>query len=251
MDNRIGFVEGGVMTDAVGLSIGATNLAAVTVGRSAVTRPAVLTSGSGMVFTDFVDRVGDPVGLVAADGSTHRAEALLVEALRAVPVTGPRGEHAGISHPAHWHPRQVDAVRAALAADTELRSAALFSDALTALVALADNPGLPARGVIALCDFGGTGTSITVADAAIGYQPISPTVRHPELSGALIDQALLTQVLGGVPGAVDAAGTSAIGSLTRLRAECRAAKERLSGATATAVAVDLPGRRTEVRITRD
>ncbi|MEN4478536.1 Hsp70 family protein [Mycolicibacterium cosmeticum] len=239
------------MTESVGLSIGATNLAAVTVGRAAVTRPAVLTRETGPVFTDFVDRVGDPVGLIAADGSTHRPEALLTEALRALHRTVPPGAHTGIGHPAHWHPRQVAALRTALAADRELRTAPLFSDAVTALAALSDKPGLPARGVVVLCDFGGTGTSITVADAANGYQPIAPTVRYTEMSGALIDQALLTHVLAGVPGAADAAGTSAIGSLTRLRAECRTAKERLSGAAAAAVPVDLPGHRTEVRVTRD
>lgn len=239
------------MTESVGLSIGATNLAAVTVGRAAVTRPAVLTRGRGAVFTDFVDRVGDPVGLIGADGSTHRAEALLTEALRGLRPAVPHAAHTGISHPAHWHPRQIDALRAALAADPELGSASLFSDAVTALVALADTPGLPARGVVVLCDFGGTGTSITVADAANGYQPIAQTLRYAELSGALIDQALLTQVLAGIPGAADAAGTSAIGSLARLRADCRTAKEQLSGATAAVVPVDLPGHRTEVRITRD
>lgn len=239
------------MTESVGLSIGATNLAAVAVGRAAATRPAVLTRGHGAVLTDFVDRVGDPVGLIAADGTTHRAEALLTQALRELRQTVPDAAHTGISHPAHWHPRQVDALRDALVDDFELRTAPIYSDSFAALTALADAPGLPARGVIALCDFGGTGTSITVADAANGYRPIAPTVRHPDLSGALIDQALLTQVLAGVPGAADAAGTSAIGSLTRLRTNCRTAKEQLSGATAAVVPVDLPGHRTEVRITRE
>ena len=37
-----------------------------------------------------------------------------------------------------------------------------------ALTALQADPGLPTRGVIALCDFGGSGTSITLVDA--GHQ---------------------------------------------------------------------------------
>src|SRR5690349_15858245 len=41
-----------------------------------------------------------------------------------------------------------------------------------------------------------------------------------------------------------------VGSLTRLRDECRRAKERLSAETATAVLADLPGYRTDIRITR-
>ncbi|EUA65771.1 proline rich domain protein [Mycobacterium xenopi 4042] len=85
----------------MGLSIGATNLAAVTAER-AVTRKPVLTlyqgrspevgvpaenpnlTEPGLVITDFVDRVGDPAGIVAADGTTHRGETLVAEALRAL-----------------------------------------------------------------------------------------------------------------------------------------------------------------------
>jgi hypothetical protein len=63
---------------------------------------------------------------------------------------------------------------------------------------------------------------------------------------------VLTQVLEGLPdaGAVDVTGTSAIGPLTRLRAQCRAAKERLSTTAATSLAADLPAHRTEIRLTR-
>jgi cell division ATPase FtsA len=46
-------------------------------------------------------------------------------------------------------------------------------------------------------------------------------------------------------------GTSAIGSLTRLRAQCRGAKERLSTAAVTSLVADLPGHRSEVRLTRN
>ena len=101
------------MADGVGLSVGATNLTAVAVGRAAVTRSAVVTlfpnrplevgvpgenprlnsDERGLVITDFVDRVGDPVGIVAPDGTTHRGEVLLAEALREMlyEVTNGRG----------------------------------------------------------------------------------------------------------------------------------------------------------------
>jgi molecular chaperone DnaK (HSP70) len=68
----------------------------------------------------------------------------------------------------------------------------VVSDATAALTALRANPGLPTHGVIVLCDFGGSGTSITLADAATDFAPIGETVRYPEFSGDLIDQALLT-----------------------------------------------------------
>src|SRR5947209_11640814 len=89
---------------ALGLSVGATNLAAVTAER-AVTRKPVLTlyrqrppevgvpsenpmlNEPGLVVTDFVDRVGDPAGIVASDGAVHRGETLVADALRALAYT--------------------------------------------------------------------------------------------------------------------------------------------------------------------
>src|ERR1700742_1693109 len=92
------------MADGVGLSVGATNLTAVAVGRAAVTRSALVTlfpnrplevglpsenarlnaDERGLVISGFVDRVGDPVGIVASDGSVHRGEVLLADALGAM-----------------------------------------------------------------------------------------------------------------------------------------------------------------------
>lgn len=266
------------MSDGVGLSVGASNLAAVVVGRTALTRSPVLTlyphrppevgvpsenpnlNERGLIITDFVDRVGDPVGIVASDGSTHRADALTADALRAMLYAVGRGRPpagpVAVTHPAHWRPAAVDALRHALAAVPEFghpSPAPLVSDATAALVALADNPGVPARGIVALCDFGGTGTSITLVDAANGFQPIAPTVRHADLSGDLIDQALLTHVINDLSaaGTIDLSSTSAIGSLSRLRAACRGAKERLSTAAVTSLAVELPGHHSEVRLTRN
>ena len=265
------------MADGVGLSVGATNLTAVAVGRTAVRRSAVVTrfpgrplevgvpsenprlnsDERGLIITDFVDRVGDPVGIVASDGTSHRGEELLAEALHAMlyEVTkgrGPAGPVA-VTHPAHWRPATVDALRGALSEIPEFARAALISDATAALTALRDDPGVPTSGLIALCDFGGSGTSITLVEAANGNQPVGPTVRHTEFSGDLIDKAVLTQVLEGLSdaGSLDVTGTSAIGPLSRLRAQCRAAKERLSTTAATSLVADLPGHRGDVRLTRN
>jgi hypothetical protein len=264
------------VADAIGLSVGAAKLAAVVVDRAAVTRTAVLTmyphrppevglpgenpnlAERGLVITDFVDRVGDPVEIVASDGSSHRAEVLLADALRAMLYAVTRGQQpagpVGVTHPAHWRPSAVDALRRGLAAVPEFATGkpAVVSDAVAALTALQHDPGVPARGVIALCDFGATGTSVTLADAANGFAPLAPTVRYADLSGDLIDQALLTGVIADLTkaGSADLSGTSAIGSLTRLRGQCRAAKERLSTAAVTSLTAELPGHRGEVRITR-
>ncbi|BBY92486.1 molecular chaperone [Mycobacterium gallinarum] len=263
------------MSEGLGLSIGATRLTAVVVGRAALSRTAVLTrfghrppevgvpsenpnlNERGLILTDFVDRVGDPVGIVAADGSTHLADGVLADALRALLLTltggRPPVDPVAVTYPAHWRPAAVESLRNALAALPEFGTAPLVSDATAAVRALQDDPGVPTRGVIALCDFGGTGTSVTLLDADAGYAPLAPTVRHTDLSGDLVDQALLTHVINDLSAAgnIDLSGTSAIGSLTRLRAECRNAKERLSTASVTSLMADVPGHRGEVRLTRN
>ena len=260
-------------TEALGLSIGATNLVAARVGRPPVMRRAVLTlfadrapevgvpaenpalNQPGVVLTGFVERVGDPVPLVAEDGSSHRGERVLVEALDAMAETVGGGQPVAIAVPAHWGPATIGALRGALRDKPQLSPggvpAALIPDSLAALTALQAAPGLPA-GVVALVDLGGSGTSITLADANTNLAPIGETVRYGEFSGDEIDQAVLNHVLAGVADAnnADPAGTAAVGSLTRLRDESRQAKERLSAETATVVPVDLPGFRSDVRLTR-
>lgn len=263
---------------ALGLSIGATNLAAVTADH-AITRKPVLTlyrqrppevgipsenprlDEPGLVITDFVERVGDHVGIVATDGSMHRSEALVADGLRALAyaATGGRAlpESVAVTYPAHWSPLAVDALGGALSRVSEWSHGAkplsLLPDAAAALFAVRANPGIPARGIVAVCDFGGSGTSLTLVDVSGEYQPVAPTVRHHDFSGDLIDQSLLTYVMSEMPGtgSFDPSGTAAIGSLTRLRAACRTAKERLSSATVTTLAEEVPGVRGDIRLTRN
>ncbi|PRC46305.1 molecular chaperone, partial [Mycobacterium sp. ITM-2017-0098] len=185
--------------------------------------------------------VGDPVPLVLADGSIHRAETLTAAAIEEL-VRWARPQHrpdvAAVAVPAHWPDRMVGALRAAV---PHLR---VVSDAAAAFTALQTNPGLPAHGVVALCDFGATGSSITLADADHGFATIGETVRLDVFSGDLVDRAVLQHVLAGLD--VDPASTSHVASLGELRNQCRAAKERLSVETATG----LVHGRTAIRLTR-
>jgi hypothetical protein len=234
---------------SLGLSVGATNLAGTRDGQTAVIRPAELTL-QGQRLTGFVDRVGDPVPLVAPDGSKHRSEELLADALGAIAHTVAAGSpvsEVAVTVPAHWRASVVDTLRRNLRGRLPV-----ISDATAALTALRANPGLPTHGVIVLCDFGGSGTSITLANAARDFSPFGETFRFPDFSGDHIDQALLTHVVGGLVDAsnADPSGTAMVGSLVRLRDECRRAKERLSAETATAVVAELPGHRADIRVTR-
>ena len=154
------------MTDSLGLSIGMTNLVAARVGTVPVTRRAVLTlfpsraaevglpsenptlTEPGVVLSGFVERVGDPVPLVASDGSSHQAERLLVEAMDAMGRTvgdGSPPSQVTIAVPARWGPAVLGALRAMLRTKPNLSPngvpPALVSDALAALGTVA----LPAR----------------------------------------------------------------------------------------------------------
>jgi actin-like ATPase involved in cell morphogenesis len=250
-------------------------LAAVTAER-AVTRRPVLTlyrqrppevgvpsenpmlNEPGLVVTDFADRVGDSDGIVAADGTLHRSETLVADALRALSYTVTNGlalpDAVAVTHPAHWGPNAVNAVRVALGRVSEWSGGglALLSDSVAALIALRANPGVPSRGIIAVCDFGGTGTTLSLLDAD-GYQAVAPAVRHGEFSGDLIDQALLTHVVTELSsaGSFDTSATSAIGTLAPLRGACRRAKEELSSTVATTVTADVPGYRGDIQVSRD
>jgi actin-like ATPase involved in cell morphogenesis len=261
---------------ALGLSVGATNLAAVTADRTVTRRPVLtlyrqrppevgvpsenpMLNEPGLVVTDFVDEVGNPAGIVVADGTSHRSETLIADALRALAYTATDGralpDAVAVTHPAHWAPAVVESVRVALTRVSEWTGGRLLllPDYAAALIALRANPGIPSRGFIAVCDFGGTGTSLTLVDAANGYQPVAATVRHAEFSGDLIDQALLTHVIDDLSsaGSFDTSATSAIGSLAGLRAACRHAKEELSSVTATTLNVDVPGYRGDIRLSRE
>ena len=98
-----------------------------------------------------------------------------------------------VTVPAHWRPSVVDILRRNLRGNLPV-----VSDATAALTALRANPGLPTHGVIVLCDFGGSGASITLADAARDFSQFGETVRFADFSGDHIDQALLTHVVAGL-----------------------------------------------------
>ena len=210
-----------VMSDPLGLSIGTTNLVAARVGNQPVIRRSVLTLAGGTLLTGFVERIGDSVPLVAPDGSTHHADRLLVDALGAILQAsgGQPVPEIAIAVPAYWGMTTLRTLRTALRADPDLAAngtpARLVSDAVASLTALHANLGLPSRGVVALLDFGGGGTSITLTDAGAAFEPIDESIRFTEFSGDQIDQALLSRIVDRIAatGGIDPSGTAAVSSL--------------------------------------
>lgn len=258
------------MSGPLGLSIGAANLVAARTGGAPVTRSSVLTlfgdrppevgmagenprlNEPGMLFAGFVERVGDAEPLVAADGTSHpSAAALTAAALDGMARTVGYGTPTAIAVPGHWNERQVAALRAefrgypALAPEAP---AAFICDGTAALAALYAQPGFPNDGAVVLCDFGASGSSITLTDAAANFRQIAPTLRYTGFSGNQLDQMILRHVASNA--GADAAGTAPLAPLARRLEQCRSAKELLSSATVAVIPADLPGIGADVRLAR-
>ncbi len=266
------------MYDPLGLSIGTTNLVAARNGSPPVARRSVLTlyphcapkvgmhgdnpllDEPAMLIKGFVERIGDSVALVSADGSAHDADLLTVEALDAMVLAAGADAAASeisIAVPAYWKPRTVQALRNALRTHLGfVRSGMaplLVSDAIAALTGANADLCLAATGVVGLLDFGGTGTSATLVNLAGDFELVTPTMRYNAFSGDEIDHALLLRVFEELgPGSgIDPASTAAVGQLGQLGEHCRVAKERLSTETVVELAAELGGRSCTMRLTRD
>ncbi|WP_406817380.1 Hsp70 family protein [Mycobacterium sp. M23085] len=246
------------MSESLGLSIGVANLVAARAGSAPITRSSVLTlfeqrptevglpeenpnlTEPGLVLRGFVERVGDRAPLVAADGTKYLGAALTVEAIEAMARAVGYGTPITIAVPAYWSDDQFAALREEFFAQSDLARGGvapmLVSDATAALAALRGTPGFGADGVIALCDFGAGGTTVTLMDAKAGFAAIGPAVRYTDFSGDAIDQLILDHLLASDVSTAMLGGGARVGSQARLLGACRRAKEQLSTAAVATIA---------------
>ncbi|MCV7197837.1 Hsp70 family protein [Mycobacterium angelicum] len=258
------------MNDPLGLSIGVANLVAARTSSAPVTRRSVLTlfghrtpevgdadenpnlNEPGLLLSGFVERVGDSEPLIAADGSTHAADALAAAALHAMASTIGHGAPVAIAVPAHWNEHQVAMLRGALrgypALGIDGAPPTFIRDTTAALAALYAKPGFPSDGIVVLCDFGASGSSVTLTDAASNFRQLAPTLRYPDFSGNQIDQMILRRLAARAD--AEGAGTAPLTPVGRRLSQCRSAKEQLSAATVTVISADLPGIGEDSRLTR-
>ncbi|OBF68499.1 molecular chaperone [Mycobacterium sp. 852002-51971_SCH5477799-a] len=246
------------MSEALGLSIGAANLVAARAGSAPITRSSVLTlfeqrptevglpeenpnlTEPGLVLRGFVERVGDRAPLVAADGTKYLGAALTVEAIEAMARAVGYGTPITIAVPAYWSHDQFTALREEFFAQSDLARGGvapmLVSDATAALAALRGTPGFRADGVIALCDFGAGGTTVTLMDAKAGFASLGPAARYTDFSGDAIDQVILDHLLASDVSTAMLGGAARVGPQARLLGTCRRAKEQLSTAAVSTIA---------------
>jgi hypothetical protein len=245
------------MSESLGLSIGVANLVAARSGGVPIARSSVLSlfeqrpteiglpeenpnlTEPGLVLRGFVERVGDRAPLVASDGTKYLGAALTVEAIEAMARTAGYGAPIVIAVPAYWSDVQFTALREEFVAQPDLVrdgvAPTLVSDATAALAALRGTPDFPADGVIALCDFGAGGSTVTLMNGGSNFEHIGKSARYLDFSGDAIDQLIVDHLRASDVSTGDLSGTARIASQARLLGASRRAKEQLSTATDSTV----------------
>ena len=206
---------------------------------------------------DFKRRVGDPTPLVIG-GQPHSAVSLLAATLRSVLeiLTAAEGEPPSqvvLTYPAVWGPYRrehfVEVPRQA-----GLEHVTVLTEPEAAASHYAARQRLAKGDVVAVYDLGGGTFDTTVArKTATGVDIVGVPEGVEWVGGIDFDEAVLAHVdrqVGGAFSALDPQDPAAAIALRRIREECIRAKERLSRDDSTNIAVMLPNRHTQVRLTR-
>jgi hypothetical protein len=248
------------MSSALGLSIGVANLVAVRAGGVPVSRGSVLTlfarrpsevglpdqdpnfKDAGLVVRGFVERVGDGSPLVAGGGARYIGAALTVEALEAMARIVGYGSPIGIAVPAYWSESQIAALRSEFRNQPTLTPNGvrplLVSDATATAAELRGKPGFPTKGVVALCDIGAGGTSVTLIRAGADLKQIGQSVRRTDFSGDSIDQLIANHLESRARDASTASLEDAVRTGGFSLRDCQRVKEFLSGVGEPVIGAD-------------
>ncbi|MBF6175499.1 Hsp70 family protein [Nocardia blacklockiae] len=238
---------------ALGITVGSSHTVAVTTSCeygstddvTVRTRP----SAPPGVSDGFLARVGDPVDMLTADGSSVAAADLVAGVIGAV-IDDHAPAHTVLGHPTWWQPHVVAAQRAALDAAGR-HAVTLVPEAVAAVRRLAEEHRASEHDAVLVYDLGSTGLTVSVVGPA-GL--LAESVRADEVAGSEFDLLVLRYVLANALGDYDLDPFDPVveSELSALRQRCRKAKEDLSGITATVVEVrfpGLPGR--DIRLVRD
>lgn len=251
---------------ALGITVGSSNSVAVAAagngGDDVVTQPSVLRlaadappalgataqvggrHSSDVLLEGFLARVGDPVDMLAEDGTAHSAADLVSLAIAC--LMDEIGTQAGESgstvacHPAWWSRRTVDIQRAAL--DRKgLREVTLVPEPTAALRWLESAHGPLGDGAVIVYDLGATGLTVSVVRTGDHAGVLGTPLRTTDIAGAEFDLLTMRYVLANAVLANDFDPFDPVveRKLSALREQCRTAKEELSINTATVVPVRL------------
>ncbi|WP_280392583.1 Hsp70 family protein, partial [Nocardia brasiliensis] len=213
--------------------------------------PALGATGAGagrhsreVLLEGFLARVGDPVDMLAEDGSAHSAADLVAAAVTCLMDEMDAGSRTPGStvacHPAWWSGHTVDIQRAAFDR-AGLREVTLVPEPLAALRWLTATHGRRTDGAVVVYDLGATGLTVSVLRTGDQAGLLGAPLRSTDIAGAEFDLLTMRYVLANVTDAndLDPFDPAVERELARLRERCRAAKEELSINTATVIPVRL------------
>ncbi|MET8774077.1 Hsp70 family protein [Nocardia sp. NPDC004654] len=260
---------------ALGIKVGASNSVAVATtgeigdtqagpaaGGAVVSHPSVLrlsqdappTFGSGAgrtgrhssdaVLEGFLARVGDPVDILAENGSAHAAEDLVATAVTCLidEIADATGEQPGAvvaCHPAWWSRHTIDVQRAALDA-AGLHEVTLVPEPTAAVQWLEAAHGPLGEGALVVYDLGATGSTVSVVRTG-SQTALLASLRSTDVAGSEFDLLTMRYVLANALRGNDFDPFDPVveRELSVLRERCKNAKEELSINTATVVPVRL------------
>jgi molecular chaperone DnaK len=207
------------------------------------------------VVREFKRQVGDEIPLVV--GGTpypaHELTAMLVAWVvqRVAEREGGPPRRIALTHPASWGPHKKELLNAALA--TRGLSVTFLAEPQAAALSYAAAERVERGSTIAVYDLGGG----TFDSAVVRKNGTFTLLGSPEgidrLGGVDFDDAVFMHVreaIGEAFDRLDPADDTGMAAVSRLRRECKEAKEALSSDTEARIAVLLPGLQTAVRLTR-
>ncbi|MGW4088577.1 Hsp70 family protein [Nocardia sp. NPDC004750] len=199
---------------------------------------------SDVLLEGFLARVGDPVGILAEDGSSYSAPDLVATSIGCLvdeiaAESGPSAVQATVAcHPAWWSRHTVDIQRDALER-AGLGEVTLVPEPTAAIRWLDAAHGRADDGAVIVFDLGATGSTVSVVRTGEHASLLGTPLRSTDVAGAEFDLLTMRYVLANAVLAADFDPFDPMveRGLSALREHCRKAKEELSINTATVVPV--------------
>jgi len=224
----------------------------VLVGEAAERRVA---TDPDRVVREFKRQIGDEIPLVVGGRPypAHELAATLVQWVvqRVAEREGAPARRIALTHPASWGAHKKELLQGALAARG--LDVTFLAEPQAAALSYAAAERVERGSTIAVYDLGGG----TFDAAVVRKNGTFTLLGHPEgidrLGGVDFDDTVFAHVREAVGEAfdeLDPADDTVVAAVSRLRRECKEAKEALSADTEVRIAVLLPGLQTAVRLTR-
>ncbi|MFI2478254.1 Hsp70 family protein [Nocardia xishanensis] len=199
---------------------------------------------SDAVLEGFLARVGDPVDILAENGSAHAAEELVATAVTCLidEIANGAGQQPGAvvaCHPAWWSRHTIDVQRSAFDA-AGLDDVTLVPEPTAAAQWLAAAHGPLGDGALVVYDLGATGCTVSVVRTG-SQTALLASLRSTDVAGSEFDLLTMRYVLANALRGNDFDPFDPVveRELSVLRERCKKAKEELSINTATVVPVRL------------